>query len=292
MSVVYKKFKADRVIYNSLLQNSRFSQPEEDPPELYWVFESGAKNYLLWQPKNELPVEFEAATRSTAEEPRWKLTIQLWQRYRQISPLEKAFILKHITESFADKNQQNKVAECLSIPRSDEWLDCYRRLTELDSSLQEEIHDGKISPKVFRYLFQLPRTIYEPLLKDLEEEKISFTLQQSRQLAEAFRRITKRSENRWAEIRKQAYDFSNQRRQRAEKLLELVRKWAYPRLTGKIAEFEEEKNRLNLWSGLAVDPPDNFEGDSLEFNFSCGDEGTLERAVNSLEKCRSLLKFV
>ncbi len=293
MNVDCKRVRAEDVILNPLLEKARLSTGEENPPELHWIRERNGDKYILWQPEAELPEEFFALVWDKPEEPRWKLTINLWRRYREISPLEKAFIIENIAGSnSADKIIPPEAAGMLLIPYSDEWLQCYRRLTGLSSTLRQAVNKNELSPKLLRYIFQLPEDIGSSLLEELEKSKLRLTVQQARQFSEAFRKIPEIRIEKWVSILREAYNFSSQPGQRAEKLLELVRKWAYPRLSRWHQKFDQLKKDLELWSRLEVQPPENFEGQELKFKFSCGDRQELKEALDSLQKCRELLEFV
>ncbi len=293
MSVEFKKYNAKDTVSNPLLARARFSTPPSGPPELHWVLENDGKNYILWQPADELPAQFSALSWRGPEKPRLLLTIELWQRYRQLSPLEKAYILQTMAgEDEAPDNIPPEVSRMLSIPNSEEWLDCYRKITELSSNLQEAVHAGEISVKMLRYIFRLPGDLREELLKYLAEEKFHLTVQQARKIAQACRRVNGGEDGRWRDIFQKALDFSSQSRQRAEEFLRLLDGWAYPRLTEWRKKFKQEKQDLNLWSELKVEPPENFEGDSLKFQFNCKNAKQLKKAIDSLERSRDLLEFV
>lgn len=292
MSVDYKVFESSQVITNPLLENARISEATGESPELYWIYESGEDKQVLWQPAGKLPEQFKAVVWNGKTGPRWELTISLWRRYRQISALEKGLILDYLAETLTEKDLLQRATEKLSIPRSSEWLNCYRRLTTLDSSLQNAVHEEEISLKIFRYIFQLPETIQEQLLEELKENNVHLTVQQARQLAESFRRISEVSGDKWNEIIQAAQKFSSQPSRRGDRLLKLVKEWAYPQISQKYKEFELLREQLDLYPDLQVTPPGNFEGSRLEIKIGCGDEEELNRALTSLKKCQRLLKFV
>ncbi len=282
---------------NPLLNYCRQEPPpsgQADLPHPTWTVKSNKRSMILWFPRPEMnksrPVfEIEAGNRCE-----WKLTILVWKKMEIISPLEKGYILDYLaTETnLKIKTILREYMSLLDLPGGEEWLAAYRFLSQCPRPLQDRFHSGELSAELARYLEPLPVPIREPVIKGLAEEKLYFSVQQLRQLEEGVRRLKPAEQKQAGEQMTHLLKQDVAPKKLGQNLVKKVEKTAYPTLNQKWKEFKKDLEKLELDSRLSIQPPDNFEGDYLDFSFRCHRDENLRGIIDSLEKCEELFDHV
>lgn len=284
---------------NPLLDSCRkFKSPAENSPDFSlppWVQYSGGEFRLLWFPRGKSIDKKQSVFLVEDSEHNWRrLTLLVWQRLETISPLEKAFLLNYFLEETDISRQKVKrnYMELLELPGAEEWLEVYQFISDFPKPLQNRVQTGDFSPRLARHLLELPDQIRGLLVDLLSEQQLYLTVQQGRKLREALRRLPDAKLEKVQGRLETDPEESIDPRQRSSTLLEFVEELAYPRLQEYRRDFEATKEKLNLDPRLRITPPNNFEGDYLDFAFRCHRDESLSGLVDSLRKCEELFKHV
>ncbi|MFP4687679.1 MAG: hypothetical protein ACLFN5_06185 [bacterium] len=238
----------------------------------------------LYNPQQSPAPEQDVIIVKNCSVPDWLATLLLWQRYRDISPLEKGFILNLI-------NNEQQLPSLLNIPNSEDWLECYRLLPDLPGKMADRIHNLDISVKLIKHLLEIPTRLRRKLFEKIGDKKIHLTVQQARRLGEAVRSLKKLSGGEWEEILLKSSEGSNSH-QAGEQLLKKIETRAYPETSATRRRFKKRLTDSGVSNKIKVSPPPNFEGDYLDFKFRWHRDVEVEKIIEQIKRCQSLLDFV
>lgn len=288
---------ADRGEPIELLRLRRSRSGEELPIEYpTWVVKDGEDYLILWQPHGSSDGDQRPAmVLKESDWPAWKLSLRLWTRFDPPSPLEKGLIIGHLSEKEVPEEEiLGAMNELLDLPRSKEWLTCYARFPELPDTVQTALHEERIDPRHVRFIQQMPDELADDFLHELGKGTIDLSVQETRKLMEALRRLGEDEINGIRTELRELVDeeTDNPPRERGRELLESAQERAFPRTTERRNNFEKELDDLDLPGRINVSPPKNFEGNYLDVRIRCTRDDSIEDLAEELKRCRPLLDYV
>lgn len=273
----------------SFLRECRRSSGTGSGPQPVWILDREGTSRPVWTPVNiheKETVQALVIGNTSRSEP--VLTLYFWNRYGGPNPVEKGRILR---ECSPEGSERSHVLEELDLPNAGEVLEAYRQLPDLPESLREQVAAGEVSPRLFRYFYRIPELLRPDLLDFLNRDPRTFSVQDTRELAEALRRLSPDEYARFLEQIDPPEEDVNAR-DIGQKVLEEARKRAYPELNRRRNDFNRDLESLDLDGRIDVNPPNNFEGNYLEFSFRCERDEDLETFAEEVRKCQKLLDHV
>jgi hypothetical protein len=269
----------------------------EEPPRPAWAMGDGNDYLILWHPRDVASGSSHPGMLiREADWAPWQLTLALWRRNESLSPLEAGLVLGDLLDRGVDRDELLvAMDDFLGLPRSGEWLRCYTGFRDLPESTRRALHEGEVDPRHVRFINQCPEPL-QPLLHQLMGEgRLSLSVQETRRLMEATRRLDDEERQRiTSELREklEAKQDPDHPRQVGRAFLEDVTRQAYPRTTERRESFEETLEELDLEGSIHVQPPDNFEGDYIDFRIRCYRDDDLDDLGEALKECQPLLEYV
>jgi hypothetical protein len=273
----------------SLLETCRESTEPPEPPVPVWVRSGAERVQPIWMPPGWDDGEtVEALVLGETSRSDWSLTLSFWNRYGGLNPVEKGKVLRELSPEGSDRA---RLLDQLDLPGAQEVIRAHRELPDLPEPLRAQVASGDVSPRLFRYFFRIPDNLRPDLMDMLNRDHRIFSVQDTRQLAEALRRLSpEKYESFLSAIEPPEEDVHA--REIGQTVLEEARKRAYPELNQRRNEFERDLEALDLDGRIDVEHPSNFEGKYLEFSFRCERDEDLEPLAEEVKKCRTLLEHV
>lgn len=280
-----------------LLESCRISESPygtKGLPQPIWLCTINDSNEPVWfTSRHRQTASDRALILENNESPRWWLTLLFWNRYDPPGPVEKGRILNYLNERIEPaEDRWNHLYDILDLPAAEDVLEAYRWLPTLPSKLRHLLTEGEASPNLFRYLHEVPEPIRGPLVTGLKDAPNMFTVQVTRKLSEALRRVPKSKYDPFIDRLENILTDDGRPRDRGKKILEEARRLAYPDTTERENQFQQDLDDLELDGRLTVDPPKNFEGDGIKFSFECGRDEDLEKLAEEVKRCKPLFRHV
>ncbi len=272
-----------------LLKNCReFSEGSSEPIPV-WIRDDADESRPIWMPDGWSDQDtVQALAIHDRSRPDWSLTLYFWNRYGGPNPVEKGRILR---ECSPEETERSRLLDQLDLPNAREVLDAYRKFPELPETLREQVATGEVSSRLFRYFYRIPEPLQPALLDLLSAYHRTFSVQDTRQLAEALRRLAPGEYDCFLEQIEYPQEDESARAV-GQMILDEARKRAYPERNRRREKFEDDLESLNLDGRIQVEPPKNFEGNYLEFSFRCERDEDLSSLAEEVKKCQKLLKHV
>ncbi|GEM_PF-4836636 len=262
-----------------------------------WVVDEGSELKVLWQPRKFAQTSENRGPLLLVEETQpshIELTLELWQQVDRISALEKGYVLNFLKNKKKSTTSQLKqlASQSLQIPPAEQWIETYLAFPQLPSELQKQLQDEQISINLFYQLNDLPEELFTLLTQALAEQRLRLTVQEARQLSTAVRRLPRDELPEIIGLARSCLESKDDLKKQTEKLLNGINKRAYPELTNYRENFSKKLEELDLDGRINVKPPQNFEGDYLDFSFRWSKEEDFEKLLRAIKKCRRLFDLV
>lgn len=299
MELEARNVDPDRITDSRLLKEVRVpvqngDNPSRFRPAPWWIreAESGSGFRLLWNPRGEDPrTSVAAVIPRDSDRPDWWITLALESRRSTMTPWETARALCSFRNRGWDVSKiTDRVAPLLDLPESQTWVEVYLDFTDLPDAVTRRLHRGDVGPRMLRYLMEAPGSVRAPLFDAVGDGRVDWTVQQGRVLAEALRRLSDEERTAWVDHLRTV--SGENPRERGAALLDEARRRAYPETTRREDAFRGSLRDLDLDGRIDVVPPDNFEGDYLDFRIRCRRSDDLTELAEELKTCQPLLEHV
>ncbi|MBU2499660.1 MAG: ParB/RepB/Spo0J family partition protein, partial [Proteobacteria bacterium] len=214
---------------------------------------------------------------------------------RPFNDMEKGMILARLALFVPEETLLKEYMPLLGLPSHEPLLQAYMRTVDLKEPVQKALANGRVSLRTVRALLELDEAAQRTLSAWLVN--IIFNLNQQMHFIEYARDISMREGISISELLDDKdlvgvlQDREGRGSHKAKKVLEMLRRRRFPRLTRSQEIFEERVKRLKLPDGVRVRYDPYFEDPNYQIEISFREGRSLREKVITLSQSEGLGKL-